>query len=63
MARYLEETVAPAFHRFYDACQVLPRGDEEPGPLHAARLLLVDATRIVSANGLSLLGVTAPDRM
>jgi arginyl-tRNA synthetase len=63
VARYLEETVAPAFHRFYDACQVLPRGDEEPGPLHAARLLLVDATRTVVANGLSLLGVSAPDRM
>lgn len=63
VARYLEETVAPAFHRFYDACQVLPKGDEEIGPLHSARLLLVDATRTVVANGLSLLGVSAPDRM
>jgi len=63
VARYLEETVAPAFHRFYDACQVLPKGDEEVLPLHSARLLLVDATRTVVANGLSLLGVSAPDRM
>jgi arginyl-tRNA synthetase len=63
VARYLEETVAPAFHRFYDACQVLPKGDEEIRPLHSARLLLVDATRTVVANGLSLLGVSAPDRM
>jgi arginyl-tRNA synthetase len=63
VARYLEETVAPAFHRFYDACVVLPKGDEEAAPLHSARLLLVDATRTVVANGLSLLGVSAPDRM
>ena len=63
VARYLEETVAPAFHRFYDACQVLPKGDEQLTPLHSARLLLVDATRTVVANGLSLLGVSAPDRM
>ena len=31
--------------------------------LHRARLLLVDATRIVLANGLGLLGVSAPERM
>jgi len=63
VARYLEESVAPAFHRFYDECRVIPLGDEEPGPLHAARLLLVDATRVVVANGLGLLGVSAPERM
>jgi arginyl-tRNA synthetase len=63
VARYLEEDVAPAFHRFYDSCQVLPKGDEPAGELHAARLLLVDATRTVVENGLSLLGVSAPDRM
>ncbi len=62
VARYLEDT-AGAFHRFYDACRVLPMGDEEPAPLHAARLLLVDATRVVLANGLRLLGVSAPERM
>jgi arginyl-tRNA synthetase len=38
-------------------------GDEEPTDLNRARLLLVDATRIVLANGLALLGVTAPERM
>ena len=32
---------------------MLPRGDEEPGDLHAARLVLVDATRTVLANGLA----------
>jgi arginyl-tRNA synthetase len=62
VARYLEGTAA-SFHRFYDECRVLPLGDEEPTPLHAARLLLVAATRQVVANGLGLLGVTAPERM
>jgi arginyl-tRNA synthetase len=62
VARYLEET-AGTFHRFYDACRVLPQGDEEPADLHRARLVLVDATRVVVANGLALLGVTAPERM
>jgi arginyl-tRNA synthetase len=62
VARYLEDT-ASAFHKFYDSCRVLPRGDEEAAPIHSARLLLVDATRTVIANGLDLLGVSAPDRM
>jgi arginyl-tRNA synthetase len=62
VARYLEE-LAAAFHKFYDTCRVLPQGDEEPQPVHAARLLLVDATRVVLANGLELLGVSAPERM
>jgi len=62
VARYLEE-LAGTYHRFYDNCRVLPMGDEEPGDLHRARLLLVDATRVVLANGLDLLGVGAPERM
>ncbi len=62
VARYLEETAA-AYHRFYDSCRVLPMGDEEVSDLHRARLTLVDATRIVLANGLALLGVSAPVRM
>lgn len=62
IARYLEE-LAGTYHRFYDNCRVLPMGDEEPGDLHRARLLLVDATRVVLANGLGLLGVSAPERM
>ena len=62
VARYLEE-LAGTYHRFYDACRVLPRGDEETTDLHRARLWLVEATRVVLANGLGLLGVTAPDRM
>jgi arginyl-tRNA synthetase len=62
IARYLEDTAAD-YHRFYDNCRVLPMGDEEATDLNRARLLLVDATRIVLANGLALLGVTAPERM
>ncbi|MEV5966265.1 arginine--tRNA ligase [Kribbella sp. NPDC051952] len=62
IARYLEDTAA-AFHKFYDSCRVLPRGDEEVEPVHKARLTLVSATRTVLANGLDLLGVSAPERM
>ncbi|MGZ4590817.1 MAG: arginine--tRNA ligase [Actinomycetes bacterium] len=62
VARYLEDT-ASSFHKFYDSCRVLPMGDEEPTDLHRARLLLVEATRVVIANGLRLLGVSAPERM
>ncbi len=62
VARYLEE-LAGTYHRFYDVCRVLPQGDEDATPLTAARLLLVEATRIVIANGLGLLGVSAPERM
>jgi arginyl-tRNA synthetase len=38
-------------------------GDQEPTDRHRARLRLVEATRVVLANGLGLLGVSAPDRM
>jgi len=60
--RYLE-SLATAYHRFYDVCRVLPRGDEELTDQHVARLWLCAATRQVIANGLSLCGVSAPDRM
>jgi arginyl-tRNA synthetase len=62
VARYLE-ALAGTYHRFYDTCRVLPRGDEDVTPLTVARLTLCEATRIVLANGLGLLGVHAPDRM
>ena len=63
VARYLEETVAKAAQRFWDECQVLPKGDEEIAATTAPRLLLWRATRTVLENGLGLLGVTAPERM
>ena len=62
VARYLE-SLASAYHKFYDVARVLPQGDEEPTPLTYARLALCEATRQVLANGLSLLGVSAPERM
>jgi len=62
VSRYLED-LAGDYHRFYDSCRVLPQGDEDPGDLHAARLALCAATRQVIANGLAILGVSAPERM
>ncbi|MEV4707229.1 arginine--tRNA ligase [Actinoplanes sp. NPDC049316] len=62
VARYLEE-LAGDYHRFFDKCRVTPMGDEEITDLHRARLWLNDATRTVIANGLGLLGVSAPERM
>ncbi|MEV0003940.1 arginine--tRNA ligase [Micromonospora sp. NPDC050980] len=62
VARYLERLSA-AYHRFYDNCRILPRGDEEVTDRHRARLWLNDATRVVIANGLRLVGVSAPERM
>ncbi len=62
VARYLEE-LAGVYHRFYDSCRILPRGDDEVTDLTRARLWLNDATRVVIANGLHLLGVAAPERM
>jgi arginyl-tRNA synthetase len=62
VARYLEE-LAGVYHGFYADCRVLPLGDEEPAPIHSARANLCAATMQVLANGLSLLGVGAPERM
>src|ERR1700761_3227606 len=62
VCRYLED-LAGDYHRFYDSCRVLPQGDEQPTDLHTARLALCQATRQVIANGLNILGVTAPERM
>ncbi len=62
VARYLE-SLASAYHKFYDACRVLPMGDEPITDLHRARLALCVAARQVLANGLGLLGVSAPERM
>ena len=62
IARYLED-LATSYHKFYDACRVLPRGDEVSTATHIARLWLCAAARQTLANGLGLLGVNAPDRM
>lgn len=66
IARYTEE-LAGTFHRFYDACQILPKGEEPTGeqadPLFRARLALAAATQQTLANALQLVGVSAPERM
>lgn len=64
VARYLEDT-ASVFNKWYDTkeCRMLPMGDEPVAPVNQARLMVVAATRTVLANGLHLLGVTAPERM
>jgi arginyl-tRNA synthetase len=62
IARYLEE-LAGVYHGFYADCRVLPLGDEAIAPIHSARANLCAATMQVIANGLDLLGVSAPERM
>jgi len=58
VANYLRE-VAVAFTKFYDQCRIIG----EPEPLAQARLALARATRLVLANGLRVLGISAPERM
>ncbi len=62
VARYLE-TLAGAYHKWYDQCRVTPQGEEPVTDAHRTRLWLNDAAGQVIANGLGLLGVNAPDRM
>ena len=68
VARYAE-SLAGTFHRFYDACQILPKPSDdeqtvaENKALFAARLSLAAASRQTLANALELLGVSAPERM
>lgn len=64
IARYLE-AMTSVFNKWYDTreCRMLPQGDEPVSPVNQARLVLVVATRTVLANGLALLGVSAPERM
>jgi arginyl-tRNA synthetase len=62
VARHLE-ALAGTYHRWYDARRVTPMGDETVTDVHRTRLWLNEATRTVLANGLALLGVSAPARM
>ena len=56
--RYLV-ALAGDFHRFYNACRI--KGEEQN--VLSARLKLADTVRAVLANGLGLLGVSAPEKM
>jgi len=52
--------LADRFHSFYDACRVVDEGNIE---LTNARLNLTNAARIVLAETLKLIGVSAPEKM
>ena len=58
IANYLQD-LAARFHRFYVDCRVITNDND----LFAARIALITATKIVLANGLKVLGISAPERM
>ena len=59
IANFLRD-VAAHFHSFYNAHKML---DQAHPDVSTARLALAEATRIVIASGLDLLGVSAPESM
>ena len=58
ITRYVKE-VAALFHVFYNTCRVMVEDER----LMMARIALIEATRIVIANVLGLLSISAPERM
>ena len=62
--RYLEQ-LAGVYHRWYDSdeCRVIPKGEAPITSANRTRSWLNEATHVVLANGLDLLGVSAPERM
>lgn len=62
VARYLE-SLAASYHTWYAQCRVTPRAGEAVETSHVARLWLNEAVKQVLANGLYMLGVSAPERM
>jgi len=59
IARY-SYSLATLFNAFYERCKVI---GAEPKLLEQTRLQLVDCTRVVLKNALTLLGIETPDRM
>ena len=59
IATYLEE-VAAAYHKFYGNHKVI---NPQNTHLSSARKKLCEATKIILVNGLSILGISAPERM
>ena len=59
IATYLEE-VAAAYHKFYGNHKVI---NPQNTSLSSARKQLCEATKIILTNGLSILGISAPERM
>ncbi|UZJ29609.1 ArgS-related anticodon-binding protein NrtL [Streptomyces endophytica] len=62
VVRHLEAT-AEAFFRWHDVCPPLPVGEQKPLAVHRARLALAEAVGTVLANGLRLLGISAPEHL
>ncbi len=56
---YYAQELATSFHNFYEKCRVITEDDQ----LTTARLKLVEASRIVMAKALHLMGMNAPERM
>jgi arginyl-tRNA synthetase len=59
IATYLEE-VAAAYHKFYGNHKII---DKDNLSLSSSRKKLCEATKIILKNGLSILGISAPERM
>ena len=53
------QQLAASFHHFYHICRIISNDVR----LSEARLLLAEATRIVLAESLGILGVSAPEKM
>ncbi|MGY5125700.1 ArgS-related anticodon-binding protein NrtL [Streptomyces nigrescens] len=62
VVRHLEAT-ADAFFRWHDVYPPLPVGEQKPLAAHRARLALAEAGGTVLANGLRLLGISAPEHL
>ncbi|MCL6300223.1 ArgS-related anticodon-binding protein NrtL [Streptomyces kronopolitis] len=62
VVRHLEAT-ADAFFRWHDEFPPLPVGEQKPSAVHRARLALAEAGGTVLANGLRLLGISAPEHL
>ena len=58
IANYLQE-LASSFHKFYGNCKVIT----EDKNISQARLGLINGTKIILSTGLSILGISAPEKM
>ncbi|MDL4775743.1 DALR anticodon-binding domain-containing protein [Actinomadura xylanilytica] len=57
------ERLAGAYHDVHERCPALPKGDEKPGAVHAARVGLAGAARTALGNGLKMIGETPRERV
>ena len=58
IANYLQE-IASSFHKFYGNCKVITKNKN----ISQARLGLINGTKIILSTGLSILGISAPEKM